>query len=87
MVCVQGAHRSALSCALAVWFEMCISKTFGLPVLMLELAAVQGDFSGFTLVAEWMLVRPQWTEWMFVRFPEGFLICIPQLLILPLSCV
>lgn len=53
---------------------------------MLELAAafsmfMQGDFSGFTLMAERMLVRLE-----SVRFPDGFLICIPQL-ILPLSYV
>lgn len=59
---------------------------------MLELVAAcstfaPGDFFVFTLMAEWMLVRLEWTEWMFVRFPDGFLMRIPPLLILPLSCV
>lgn len=59
---------------------------------MLGLAAASrmftpGDFFVFTLMAEWKLVRLEWTEWMFVRFPDGFLMCIPRLLILPLSCV
>ena len=54
---------------------------------MLELAAAfsvftRGDFSAFTLTAEWMLVRLEWTEWMFMRFPDGFLIYIPQLTLL-----
>lgn len=31
-------------------------------------------------------MRLEGPEGIFVRFPDGFLICIPQLLILPLSC-
>ena len=59
---------------------------------MLESAAVfsmfvQGGYSVFTVMAECMFVRLEWTEWMFVRLPDGFLICIPQFIILPLSCV
>lgn len=34
-----------------------------------------------------VLVRLECLEGMFVRFPDGFLICIPRVLILPLSCV
>lgn len=34
-----------------------------------------------------MLVTLEWAEWMFVRIPDGFSIYIPQIIVLPLSCV
>lgn len=39
------------------------------------------------VVCAQVLANLECPEGKFLRFPDGFLICIPQLLILPLSCV